>query len=63
LTRPDWFGPLVRQDEGGGRVKFLVHTAMTWERIYYLDSKVLPSGLVKHEAGEIVADFGHGVML
>ena len=63
LARPDWFGPMVSQEGGGGRVKFLVHTAMTWERIYYLDSKVLPSGLVKHEAGEIVADFGHGFML
>ncbi len=63
LSRPEWYGPLVSQEEGGGRVKFLVHTAMTWERIYYLNSHVLPSGLVKQEAGEIVADFGHGLIL
>lgn len=63
LARPEWCGPLVSQEEAGGRVKFLVHTAMTWERIYYLDSHVLPSGMVKHEAGEIVADFGHGLIL
>ena len=63
LAKPEWYGPLVFPEEGGGRVKFLVHTAMTWERIYYLNSQVLPSGLVKHEAGEIVADFGHGLIL
>ncbi len=63
LKRPEWYGPLVSREEGGGRVKFLVHTSMTWERIYYLDSQILPSGLVKHEAGEIIADFGHGIML
>ena len=63
LKRPEWYGPLVSRGEGGDRVKFLVHTSMTWERIYYLDSQILPSGLVKHEAGEIIADFGHGIML
>ena len=61
LCRPEHYGPLSRLDEGGGgRVRFLVHTPVGWERIYYLESMVFSDGFVDQEAGEIVADMGMG---
>jgi hypothetical protein len=62
LRRPDHFGPLSRSLDGGGRVRFLVHTPMGWERIYYLESMVSADGFVEQEAGEIVADMGMGLV-
>ena len=46
----------------GGRVLFLVHTPMGWERIYYLESLVFGDGFVEQEAGEIIADLGSGLI-
>ena len=60
LRRPKHFGPIARIDSEGGRVRFLVHTPMGWERIYYLESMVYGDGFVDQEAGEIVADLGSG---
>ncbi|MFH1571761.1 MAG: hypothetical protein ABIL09_27475 [Gemmatimonadota bacterium] len=63
LKRPEHFGPLVREDgDGGGQVRFLVHTPMGWERIYYLDSRVYGDGFIEPEAGAIVADMGSGLI-
>ena len=59
LRPPEHFGPLARvTSDGGGRVRFLVHTTYGWERIYYLESLVFPDKFVEQEAGEIVADMG-----
>ena len=60
LKRPDHFGPSARCDDEGGRVRFLVHTPVGWERIYYLESMVSADHYVDQEAGEIVADLGSG---
>ena len=60
LKRPQVFGPMSRLDGKGGRVRFLVHTPVAWERIYYLESMVFGDGFVDQEAGEIVADMGSG---
>ncbi len=61
LRRPEHFGPLVRlDDDGGGRVRFLVYTPAGWERIYYLESMAFSDGFVDQKAGEIVADLGLG---
>lgn len=63
VKRPDYFGPQARLDkDGGARVRFLVHTPMGWERIYYLESLVFSDGFVEQEAGEIVADLGSGLV-
>lgn len=63
VRRPDDFGPQARlADMGGGRVRFLAHTPMGWERIYYLESLVFSDGYVDQEAGEIVADMGAGLI-
>lgn len=48
--------------DGGARVRFLVHTPMGWERIYYLESLVFSDGFVEQEAGEIVANPGSGLV-
>lgn len=60
LKRPHVFGPTSRLDGKGGRVRFLVHTPIAWERIYYLESMVFGDGFVDQEAGEIIADMGSG---
>ncbi len=61
--RPEHFGPLVEVGaERGGRVRFLVHTPMGWERIYYLESEICSDGFVEQEAGEIIADLGSGLI-
>jgi hypothetical protein len=60
LKRPPSFGPLSRIDGNGGRVRFLVHTPVAWQRVYYLESMVYGDGFVDQEAGEIVADMGSG---
>ncbi len=63
LRRPDDYTPTVRTDEdGSGRVRFLVYTAMGWERIYYLESRITDDGYVDQQAGEIVADMGTGLI-
>jgi hypothetical protein len=41
-------------------VRFLVHTPVAWQRVYYLESMVYGDGFVDQEAGEIVADMGSG---
>lgn len=60
LKRPPSFGPMCRLDGQGGRVRFLVHTPVAWERVYYLESMVFGDGFVDQEAGEIIADMGSG---
>ena len=60
LKRPQAFGPMCRIDGKGGRVRFLVHTPIAWERVYYLESMVFGDGFVDQEAGEIIADMGSG---
>lgn len=63
VHRPEFFGPLVRpHEEGGGRTRFMVHTPMGWERIYYLESLIAADGFIEQEAGEIVADIGSGLI-
>ncbi len=63
LKRPEIFSPQTQfGDDGGGRVRFLVHTPMGWERIYYLESLVFGDGFVEQEAGEIIADLGSGLI-
>ena len=63
LKRPEHFGPQARrEDEDGGRARFLVYTQMGWERIYYLDCRVYGDGFVEHEAGDILADMGTGLI-
>ncbi|MDA0334918.1 MAG: hypothetical protein O2782_07125 [bacterium] len=63
VKRPEYFGPQARfDDDGGARLRFLVHTPMGWERIYYLESLVFSDGFVEQEAGEIVADLGSGLV-
>ncbi|MDP6984650.1 MAG: hypothetical protein QGG05_16370, partial [Candidatus Latescibacteria bacterium] len=63
LRRPDNYTPTVRTDEdGSGRVRFLVYTPMGWERIYYLESRITDDGYVDQQAGEIVADMGTGLI-
>ena len=61
LNRPEHFGPEARFGDDNSRVRFLVHTPMGWERIYYLESLVFSDGFVEQEAGEIVADLGSGL--
>ena len=61
LNRPEHFGPEARFGADNSRVRFLVHTPMGWERIYYLESLVFSDGFVEQEAGEIVADLGSGL--
>ena len=60
MTRPEFFGPTCRIDGNGGRVRFLVHTPIAWERVYYLESMVFSDGFVDQNAGEIVVDMGSG---
>jgi len=62
LSRPEYYGPEVRFDEDSSRVRFLVHTPMDWERIYYLESLVFSDGFVEQETGQIVADLGLGLV-
>lgn len=63
VTRPQNFEPQARLNEdGGARVRFLVHTPMGWERVYYLESLIFSDGFVEQEAGEIVADLGSGLV-
>jgi hypothetical protein len=62
LQRPHYFGPLAMLGEGGGGVRFLVHTPMGWDRIHYLESLVFSDGYVEQEAGQIVADMGSGLI-
>ena len=42
------------------KVRFLVHTPMGWERIYYLNITITADGRVDQQAGQIVADLGQG---
>ncbi|MBT4099950.1 MAG: hypothetical protein HOM68_02375 [Gemmatimonadetes bacterium] len=63
LRRPEEYAPTARTDEdGSGRVRFLVYTPMGWERIYYLESRITADGYVDQQAGEIVADMGTGLI-
>ncbi|MGY8826017.1 MAG: hypothetical protein ACKVJG_19115 [Candidatus Latescibacterota bacterium] len=60
LKTPDWCGPEALVDAEGGRVRFLVHTPMGWERIYWLEVSVEADGRLDVHAGDIVADLGQG---
>jgi hypothetical protein len=60
LNQPGWYGPKVEVLDEGGKVRFLVHTLMGWERIYYLDITIAADGRVDQQAGQIVADLGQG---
>lgn len=60
VKRPDCFNAMCRIDDSGARVRFLVHTPVAWERVYYLESMVFSDGFVEQEAGEIVVDMGSG---
>lgn len=60
LNLPDWYGPETVVLDQGGKVRFLVHTPMGWERIYYLEITVADDGRVDQQAGQIVADLGQG---
>ncbi len=39
ITRPDYYGPLVRVDREGGEVKFLVHSPVGMDRIIICTSR------------------------
>lgn len=58
--RPDSYGPLVYPDDKGGQVRFLVHSPVGMERIYYLECDVLADGRVESKAGEILAELAGG---
>ena len=60
VNQPGWCGPEVEVLDEGGKVRFLVHTPMGWERIYYLDITIAADGRVDQQAGQIVADLGQG---
>jgi|GEM_PF-650593 len=60
LKRPDWYGPEALVGAEGGQVRFLVHTPMGWERIYWLEVGVEADGRLDVHAGDIVADLGQG---
>ncbi|MDP6698143.1 MAG: hypothetical protein QGH25_00720 [Candidatus Latescibacteria bacterium] len=60
LDPPDWYGPEAALQEQGGKVRFLVHTSMGWERIYHLEISIAADGRVDQEAGHIFADLGQG---
>jgi len=62
LSRPEWYGPEAGLGEQGGAVRFLVYTQMGWKRIYYLEIGVRADGRTDMEAGDIVADFGQGII-
>ena len=59
-NQPGWYGPEVEVLDEGGKVRFLVHTPMGWERIYYLDITIAADGRVDQQAGQMVADLGQG---
>ena len=60
LDPPNWYGPEVAMLDRDSKVRFLVHTPMGWERIYYLDITITADGRVDQQAGQIVADLGQG---
>ncbi len=60
LQEPESFAAEAVCDETGGRVRFLVHTPMGWDRIYWLEIDVEADGRPDVRAGDIVADFGQG---
>jgi len=60
VVRPEYYGPLAHLGGPQSQVRFLVYTPMGWERIYYLESAVLPNGHVEHQAGDVLADMGLG---
>jgi hypothetical protein len=62
VSYPQRFGPLVRLEENGGHVRFLVYTRVGWNRIYYLECAVHADGRVDLDMGETLADFGGGIV-
>ncbi len=60
LHPPAWYGPEVALESAGGQVRFLVHTSMGWDRIYWLEIEVKADGCLDVHAGEMVADLGRG---
>lgn len=60
LSRPEWYGP--ETELAAGEVRFLVYTEMGWERIYYLGIAVDAKGGTEQKVGDIVADFGQGLI-
>jgi len=60
VIRPDHYGPLVHLEPEGGKVRFLVHCPVFWDRIYYLNCVVSRDGRVDHSGGKTVADLGGG---
>ena len=60
LDPPNWYGPEVAMLDRDSKVRFLVHTPMGWERIYYLNITITADGRVDQQAGQIVADLGQG---
>jgi hypothetical protein len=60
LKTPESYGPEAVVGSKGGQVRFLVHTPMGWERIYWLEVGVEADGRLDVRAGDIVADLGQG---
>ncbi len=60
LHEPESCAAEAMRTEAGGRVRFLVHTPMGWDRIYWLEIDVEGDGRLDVHAGDIVADFGLG---
>ena len=62
VTWPEWYGPEASFQPGGGYARFMVHTEMAWERIYYLQVGVDAAGRLDPQAGQVVADLGLGTL-
>ena len=62
LKTPAIYGPeaVVDSKTNSGQVRFLVHTPMGWERIYWLEVGVEADGRLDVRAGDIVVDLGQG---
>lgn len=60
LHEPKSFAAEAMCAKPGGHVRFLVHTPMGWDRIYWLEIDVEADGRLDVRAGAIVADFGRG---
>ena len=60
VRQPDYYGPLVRLEGDGGEVKFLVHSPVGMDRIYYLHCVVLTDGRVESHSGDVLVELGPG---
>ena len=60
LKHPDYYGPLASLSDVGGEVRFLVHSPVGAERIYYLICAVGADGRAEALSGECLVVLGDG---